>query len=194
MPPRQDDWSGPRPLATRAPYAVIALLAVVLAVAIVLAVRRDVDVPGQVAAHYVDMMAGTLRAELESADAASLERALAQKGAGFTPRIRSLEPDFTLAGGGLVQIEGRPAAFWYYRDRRSDVILAAAFTGSLAEVGQTTDVRNEAAPPLHVYRKATQTVVFWRDGAQVYTASSTLPGERAVAMARRLASGTKPAR
>lgn len=188
----REDWSGPRPLALGTPVAALAVLAIVLAAVLVLALWREVDIPALVAAHYVDLMAGALPVQVESSDAGDLAPALAQRGLAFTPRIASLEPEFTLLGGGTHSLSDRPAAFWYYRNPRSDMVLAEAFTASLADLGRPAEVRDEPPLRLHVFRKTTQTIVFWQEDGEVYGVTSTFPGERAVALARRLAAPAEP--
>lgn len=191
MPPREDDWSGPRPLALGTPVVVVALLAAVLAAVLVLAVRRDVEIPAEVAAHYVDLMAGALPLQIESADPQAVAEALGGRGLGFVPRVRDLEPEFALVGGGVHELADRPAAYWYYRDRRSEMILAEAFTGTVAEAGRAADIRDEPPVTLHVFRKTTQTIAFWQTGPEVYVMTATLPGERSIALAGRLAAGSE---
>lgn len=190
----QDDWSGPRPLALRRPFVAVAALALVLVAALFVAVRRDVDIPAQVAAHYVDLMAGALPLEAKDSDPEALARALAAQGAGFLPAIRPLDPAFALLGGGVHRLADREGAYWYYRDARSDMVLVEAFTAALDELGPAADIRETPPPALYVFRKTTQTLVFWAEGHQVYAMTSTLPGERVIALARRAAPGGKDVR
>ena len=187
-----DDWSGPRPLASGAPLLVGGVLVLLLVTVLVVALRPGADVPSEVAAHYVALMAGTLQPGIETRDGEALSRRIADPALGFTPRVGELGPEFALVGGGVHRLGERPAAFWYYRDRRADVLLAEAFAGTLDDVGRPGEVRGEPPVPLHVFRKTTQTLVFWQEGTEVYVVTTTLPGERTIALAQRLAAGSRP--
>jgi hypothetical protein len=74
-----------------------------------------------------------------------------------------------------------------YTSRAADRVLVEAFQGRLDGLGQPDDTRTEPKPPLRLYRKTTQTIVAWQDGALVYAVISTLPTEQVVAIGRRLA-------
>ena len=130
------------------------------------------------------MMAGSLVPTVESGDAATLAREMVAEGAAVTPRIVSLEPDFTLLGGRPHTVAGRPAAAWFYRSRSVDSALGLAFEGRLADLGPPDDIR-QAGITLHVFRKTTQTIVCWQEGPLVYAFISTIPGEVVIALARR---------
>jgi hypothetical protein len=180
------DWSGPRPLVRGAPVVVGAIVAALALGALIVALTRDPGRPSRIAAHYVAMMAGALSPRFETADPVELSAALARSDLGFTPSVASLEPEFTLLGGDVHELDGRPIAAWFYRDSRADMVLVEAFAGTLRDLGEPEDVRTERQPALHIFRKTTQTLAFWEGGDVVYVLVTTLPGERAVTLARRL--------
>ena len=181
----------PRPLVRGAPVVVGAVVLLVAAVVLVIALTREGGLPSDVAADYVAMMAGTLAPEHGIDDPQALSRTLALADPAFAPRIASLGPEFRLMGGGAHRMRGRPAAVWFYRDRRSELVLAEAFVGTLGDVGTPEHVRSDRRPALHVFYKMTQTLVFWQEGQLVYVLVATLPAERTIALARRAASGAR---
>jgi len=194
LPHDHDDgsWSGTRPLVQGPPLVIGAVVALAALVVLVVALTRDPGVASRLAAHYVALMAGALSPDIPLDDPAALSAALARAGAGFTPRIGSLEPQFTLLGGDVHELDGQPIAAWFYRDNRADMLLAEAFAGTLDVLGEPDDVRRDREPALHIVRKTNQTIVFWQEETLVYVLIATLPGERTVTLARRLSA--RPAR
>jgi hypothetical protein len=136
-------------------------------------------------------MAGSLVAEHAMGDPLALSRALARTQPAFAPRIASLRPEFVLLGGAAQTHRGRPAAVWFYRDGRSEMVLGEAFVGTLEELGTPEHVRRDRTPALHVFYKNTQTLVFWQEGPLVYVLVATLPSERTIGLARRAANGSR---
>ena len=183
--------AGPRPLVRGIPVVVGLTVLLVAVIALAIALTRDPGPPSDVAADYVAMMAGSLAPGHAGPDAQSLSRALSQAGLPFAPRIVSLEPEFRLLGGRTHSVRGRPAAAWFYRDGRSEMVLAETFFGTLAELGKPEHVRSDRSPALHVFYKTTQTLVFWQEGSLVYAVAATLPSERTIELARRLASAPR---
>ena len=178
-----------RPLVRGIPV-VLGLFALLVAASVLIVVlTRDAGWPADVAADYVAMMAGSLAPEHAIADPSALSRALAHSEPTVTPRIAPLGPEFMLLGGAAHTLRERPAAVWFYRDARSELMLGEAFVGTLAELGTPEHVRSDRAPALHVFYKNTQTLVFWQEGPLVYALVATLPSERTIRLARRLASG-----
>jgi hypothetical protein len=141
---------------------------------------------------YTSMMAGSLTPTVQTADPATLAHALARHDIGFTPRIVSLEPEFTLLGGRPHTFAGKRAAAWFYRSPSVDSALAEAFEGRIEDLGPPDDVRQEPDVALRIFRKTTQTIACWQEGPLVYAFISTVPGETAIALARRHASPAPP--
>ena len=141
---------------------------------------------------YTAMMAGSLAAEVQTADPSTLSAALAGQGLPFAPRVIALEPDFTLLGGRLHQVEARKGAAWFYKAPSAELAIAEAFEGRLEELGPPDETRTDASRALHVYRKTTQTIVCWQEGATVYSFASTLPSETVIGLARRLLGPVAP--
>jgi hypothetical protein len=183
--------NGPRPLVRGFPVVLGASVIAVAVIVLVIVLTRDPGLPADIAADYVKMMAGSLAPDRAMSDAEALSRALARAEPSFTPRITPLDPEFRLQGGRAHDVRGRPAAVWFYRDARSEMVLAEAFVGTLAELGTPEHVRRDRPPALHVFYKTTQTLVFWQEGPLVYAAVATLPSERTIGLARRLASGSR---
>jgi hypothetical protein len=190
LPPAAHDdtaWTGPRPRVTGAPVVVGAVLIGLVIVVITVTLTRSPDIVAKLSLDYVSMMAGQLVPEREERDPQAL--------AGWfgshlpaAPRIVPLEPEFTLLGGRRHTVDGRRAAAWFYESPTADRAIAEAVDVRLADMPEPDETRTGAGPPLHVYRKQTQTLVVWEEGGLVYVFISTLPGERVIALARRLAS------
>jgi hypothetical protein len=185
--PRDDsDWSGPRPLVTGTPVVVGAIIVLLVLVMMIASVGRQ---PGFVAAlsqEYSRMMAGSLTPETRTSDADRLASAL-RVVLPFPVKVASLEPQFVLQGGRPTEVQGHTVAAWMYTARTADRVLVEAFQGRLDGLGPPDDTRSEPKPQLRLYRKTTQTIAAWQDGALVYAVISTLPTEQVVAIARRLA-------
>ncbi len=190
MPPHDqraaDDWTGPRPLVTGTPVVVGAIIILLVMVVMFASIGRR---PGFVAAlsqQYTEMMAGSLTPETQTNDADRLASAL-RIVLPFPVKVTSLEPQFVLQGGRPTEVQGRPVAAWMYTSQAADRVLVEAFQGRLDSLGPPDDTRTDPKPSLHLYRKTTQTIVAWQDGALVYAVISTLPTEQVVAIGRRLA-------
>lgn len=182
-------WSGPRPLVRGTPVVVGVTIALLAFGLLAFLLSRQPGLASRVSAHYVDVMAGELTAEIRSADPAVLSREMAGAGLPFAPRITGLDPEFDLLGGTVHELDGRPIGAWFYQNARADVVLVEAFMGSIADLGEPGQVRSERAPSLHLFQKSSQTLLFWEEGDVVYALVSTLPAEHSVALARRLAAG-----
>jgi hypothetical protein len=184
---QSSEWSGPRPRVTGAPVVAGAVIIGIVLVAMLASLTRRPGVASVLSQDYTAMMAGSLAAEIQTADPAALSAALVGQGLPFTPSIAALEPEFTLLGGRRHDVEARRGAAWFYRSASAELAIAEAFEGELDDLGPPDEVRTDGPRPLRVYRKATQTIVCWQDGGQVYAFTSTLPSEVVLGLARRLA-------
>jgi hypothetical protein len=180
-----DQWTGARPLVSGRPVFIGVLVAGVAIAAVLLSLGRTPGLAATLSADYTAMMAGSLAPSVQDADPGTLAHALARGGLGFTPRIVSLEPEFSLLGGRPHTFAGRRAAAWFFRSPSVDSALAEAFDGRLDELGPPDDTRTDRGVTLHIYHKTTQTIACWQDGPLVYAFISTIPSERVIALARR---------
>jgi hypothetical protein len=160
--------------------------------ALLMSVGRTPGPASKLSQDYTAMMAGSLAPTVQGADGPALGRSLAAAALGFTPRIVSLEPEFTLLGGRPHRFESRPAAAWFYRSPSVDSALAEAFQGRLDDLGPPDDTRQEPGVTLHIFHKTTQTIVCWQEGPLVYAFISTIPSEVVIALARRHAARFAP--
>ena len=180
-------WTGSRPIVS-GPPVVVGIVVIAIAIGLILAtLGRSPGLPAALSQAYTALMAGTLRAEVRAADPSALAARLRDAGAGFAPRIVLLEPEFSLIGGQVRDLHGRPAAAWIYPAPDMERMLGIAFRGTLADLGAPDDDRRDPPPPLQIYRKMTQTIVCWQEGDFVYSVITTLPSERVIALARRAA-------
>jgi anti-sigma factor RsiW len=168
-----------------------AILVLVAMAALVASFRRDPGLAVRISQEYVAMMAGTLTPAVSGGDAVTIAGQLSRTLA-FTPPIQPRVGDFNLVGGRVHQLDGRPVAVWFYRADSAEMALGMAFAGTLTELGPADETRTGAHPPLTIFRKSSQTLVFWQDGELLYVFVATLPGERVIGMARQLATVTAP--
>jgi hypothetical protein len=187
-PQQAGQWTSARPLVSGAPVFVGAAIVGLAVAAALMSLGRTPGLASKLSQDYTSMMAGSLAPTVQDADAATLARALARQDLGFTPRIVSLEPEFALLGGSLHTFAGKRAAAWFYRSPSVDSALGEAFEGRVEDLGPPDDVRQDARVTLRIFRKTTQTIACWQEGPLVYAFISTVPGETAIALARRHAS------
>lgn len=183
-----ESWSGPRPLVSGTPVIVGLVGALVLVGVLGFLLTREPGLAARISTHYVDTMAGELTPRIRSRQPEAIARGLADAGLPFTPRVIALDPDLELVGGAVHDVSGRPVGAWFYRNTHAETVLVEAFRGTLDELGEPDQTRADRDPPLHVFHKASQTLLFWQEESLVYVLVSTLPAERASALARRLAS------
>jgi hypothetical protein len=182
----RDDWTGPRPLVTGTPVITGAIIVLLVLVVMIASVGRRPGFVALLSQEYTRMMAGSLTPETRTTNADRLASAL-RVVLPFPVKIVPLDPPFVLQGGLSTEVEGHTVAAWMYSSPGGDRVLVEAFQGRLESLGPSDDTRREPAPQLRLYRKTTQTVAAWQDGALVYAVISTLPTEQVVAIARRLA-------
>jgi hypothetical protein len=184
-------WTGSRPIVS-GPPVVIGIAVIAIAIGVIAAtLGRSPGLPAALSQAYSALMAGTLTPEIRVTDPSALAARLRDAGAGFAPRIVPLEPELSLIGGQLRDLQGRPAAAWIYEAPDRERMLGIAFRGTVADLGEPDDMRPDPPPALQIYRKMTQTIVCWQEGDLVYSVITTLPSERVIALARRAA--TRPA-
>jgi hypothetical protein len=164
----------------------VVILGIAMA-ALLMSLGRTPGLASKLSQDYTAMMAGSLAPTVRDADALTLASALGRQGLGFTPRVVSLEPEFSLLGGRPHTFAGRSAAAWFYRSPSVDSALAEAFGGQLADLGPPDDTRQVGGTTLHVFRKTTQTIACWQEGPLVYAFISTIPSETVINLAGRQA-------
>ena len=123
------------------------------------------------------------RAGRRRADAGACARERARSG--FTPRIVSLEPEFTLLGGRPHTFAGRPGRGLVLPLAGGGLGPGRGVRGRLEDLGPPDDTRQDGGVTLHIFRKTTQTIACWQEGPLVYAVISTIPSETVIALARR---------
>lgn len=191
--PEAGDWTGPRPRVTGRPVVIGGVIIGVVLVAMLASLTNRPGLAAKISQDYSSMMAGQLQAEVQTSRPDTLAASLAEQGLPFVPRVAGLDPDFVLLGGRHHDMEARKGAVWFYKAPSAELAIAHAFEGQLDALGTPDDTRTDGARTYHIFRKTTQTIVTWQDGAQIYAFTSTLPGEVVIGLARRLAGATAPA-
>lgn len=122
---------------------------------------------------------------IRSGDIPTIERHLAERG-GPTLRVRVIDlamMGWRPEGGAIVQLAGRPAALYSYRNEASERLFCQMFEGRLDELPATADVRTHRGFQFKVFRQADLTLVFWQEGPLVCVLAARLPPDAVVALA-----------
>ncbi len=186
------------PAAPRPRRLIRMALAVAAAAAIaVFWLTRGIDLPAQdlataALADADSARAGRHEVGLATADAAALTRFHRENGIAFRSRVLDLAMmGWTLEGGGVDDLAGRPSAFALYRDAAGRWLVCRMFEGEFAALPSPQSRFEAGGFTFHVYRNATTTAVFWREGDVLCVLSSDLPEEqvRALAVAKAMLPG-----
>ena len=90
---------------------------------------------------------------------------------------------FTLSGGRVHIVAGRPSALFAYRDSGGAWLLCQMYPGTVDELPAGSDVRTRDGIRFHTFRREAVTVVFWQEGAIVCALASDLPPAQVVELA-----------
>lgn len=175
---------GERPLANPGPVLAMAALGVIAAVILAFSMFRDPGMPAHLSDSYMRVAGDVVTAEIAAGDATELSARLAGGPAGAVrvPALASL--GYRLEGGGTVELGSTPAAIAIYRNPLRDLIVWHAFTGDVAALPGTADVRDDGGRSFHLHYKAATIIAAWQQGRHVVTITSTLPAEQVMAIAR----------
>jgi anti-sigma factor RsiW len=163
-------------------FAAAAAAVVLVALAVFLA--RPRDLPALVAKDYSEFSAGRLPLELETADAAALERFFADRGVRFRTRVLDLAMmGYRLVGGSVLGESGRKRAFFVYRGEGNRLLACQMYEGDLRRLRNPMAVHRKGDFTFLVFREEGQTQVFWQEGDVVCVLASDIPPEEVLQLA-----------
>lgn len=145
---------------------------------------RTPQIPAVISVDYTKVAGSVLVIEEHQSDPHALQAALASRQPAFEVAVPNLSAQgFALEGGSVHPVVGRPGIVAIYRNALQDLVVWHQFAGTIADLPDTTDVREEKGRRYYVHRKSTNILVFWQDGSRVDVLTSSLPSEQVVALA-----------
>lgn len=147
--------------------------------------RRDpVDLATALGQDFERTVGGTLPLSLPVTAPAELERRFAAEGIPFPTHVYDLGMmGFTLSGGRVHSVAGRPSALFAYRAANGPWLICQMYPGTTDELPAGSDVRTRDGIRFHTFRRGAVTVVFWQEGAIVCALASDLPTAQVVELA-----------
>ena len=142
------------------------------------------DVPAQAARDLGAVGSRSLPLEMQTSDAAALERYFADAPNG--PRVRVIDLGMTgipLDGGVRHTIGGRPSALYSYRTPSGARLVCQMYAGRLSDLPPPDSARDNNGFHFQVYTRGAVTVVFWQEGDLVCVLASELPAGEVIALA-----------
>ena len=127
---------------------------------------------------------GQLPHAIVTADEAVLE-GFFERQLGFPARVIDLRMmEYTLAGGRVHELQGRPSALYAYRGPGGRVVLCQMLLGTLGELPPPDRVHEERGFTFQVYERGELTAVFWLEGEVLCVLVSDMPAPELLGLAR----------
>lgn len=176
------DTRAPATPPARLPWLALAALAAALVLAAVLWWRPTGDLPdaaaGHVRAHAARQL--TLTSDATTADAV---HAYLTPRVAFPVRVFDLGMmGFSVAGAGVVDLAGRPAAAWIYQGA-AGWLLCEMLLATPDDLPAADETRTANGIVFHIYHRDGGTQVFWAEGDVLCVLASTLPADDVVELA-----------
>lgn len=169
---------------------VVGVVAFVLMAAVYFFSRTSTDLPAAAATHVAAIQTQRLTLENPATDAAALQDYLTER-MSFPVRVFDLAMmGYTISGGGVLDVDGRPAAAWVYRGANG-FLLCEMFVASLDDLPPPEETRVVNDITFHIYHRGGNTQVFWEEGDVLCVLASTLPARDIIDLA--IAKAMKPA-
>jgi hypothetical protein len=177
-----------RPLANPAPILIVVAIGAIALIAGIVSIVRNPTVPAVISEDYSRVAAHLLLPEVRGSDPARVSGALGARQPALTARLPTLSGDgYTLEGGAVRIMVGKPGVVAIYRNRAMDLVVVHAYEGSLGDLPGPPEVRQVDGQHLVLQRKATNILAFWQDGPTVMVLTASLPVEQVVKLAARAA-------
>ncbi len=183
VPPQEarDQWA-----ATRRRWIAIAAAAAAALVVYVALGRgtTPLDLPAQAARDLGAVGSRALTLELQTSDAAALERYFAEAPNG--PRVRVIDlgmMGIPLDGGVRHVLDGRPSALYAYRTANGARLVCQMYEGRLGDLPPPDSALDNKGFHFQIYTRGAVTVVFWQEGDLVCVLASELPAGEVIALA-----------
>jgi hypothetical protein len=139
--------------------------------------------PEDAAASFRRYCASKLPLQIETRDAATLERYFAAEGVPFA--VRALDPAaYTLKGGRAQRMLNRQSSWCAYQGPRNTRFVFQMYPGSLAELPADAEFRWDRGRSFHIYTRQGATVVFWQERNLCCALISDASGEETIRLAQ----------
>jgi hypothetical protein len=184
----RDSHPSSRPLASPWPILIVIAIGAMAVIAAIASIVRQPTVPAVISEDYSRVAARLLLPGMRDADPSRLGRALMARQPALVVRLPSLSQDgYTLEGGAIRSMLGRPGVVAIYRNPAMDLVVVHAYQGVLSELPGPPEVRQTNNRRFVLQRKATNILAFWQVGPTVTVMTSSLPVEQVVRLAARAA-------
>lgn len=161
---------------------VVAAAAMLLIAGVYFISRPSVDLPLAAAAHVSELQAQRLTLESSTTDAEMLQGYLGQR-VSFRVRVFDLAMmGYTIGGGGVLDLDGRPTAAWVYRGPNGSLLCEMLVAG-LEDLPPPEETRVTNGFTFHIYHRDGGTQVFWEEGDVLCVLASTLPANEVIDLA-----------
>jgi anti-sigma factor RsiW len=142
------------------------------------------DLPGAAIESFRLHCEGQLPHAIVTSDEAVLERFF-QRQLGFPARVIDLRMmEYTLAGGRVHELQGRPSALYAYRGPGGRVVLCQMLPGTLEELPPADGTHEGRGFTFRVYERGDRTAVFWPEDEVLCVLVSDMPAPDLLALAR----------
>jgi anti-sigma factor RsiW len=144
---------------------------------------RGPDLPAAVTEAHEKYLNGEITLDIEDGRAESVDAFLAER-LPFPPRVFDLGMmQYTLLGGRVHTLAGRPSAFFVYRRAGGGIVICQMYQGSVDELPAGAERREHNGIPFHIYRRGARTVVFWQEGHVTCVLVSDIAAEDVIQLA-----------
>ena len=173
-----------RPLVEPLPFLIVFGIGLTAIVIVLISVFRPLPIPAIVSEDFTRVAGAVLVAEIRQSDPGLLSAMLVARQPAFAARVPDLRAQgFTLVGGRVRAVDGRPGVLAIYRNGLQELLVWQAYLGQLRDLPATGDVRDREGRQYVVHRKASHILVFWQDGPNVQVLTGSLPAEQVVTLA-----------
>jgi hypothetical protein len=118
--------------------------------------------PDEAATSFRQYCGGMLPLQIETSDAATLERYFAAEGVPFA--VRTLDrAAYTLKGGRAQRVLNRKSGWCAYQGPHNMRFAFQMHPGSLADLPPGAEIRWDRGRSFHIYTQQAATVVFWQE-------------------------------
>lgn len=146
--------------------------------------QAPADPVDEAVAAYIALRGGAADLERRTGDAAVLERFFNESVPESRVRVIDLGMmGWSLEGGALRRLGGRPSALYAYRSATGARLVCQMYQGRLSDLPAADATRAENGFEFRVYTRAGVTLVFWQEGELVCVLAADLPAADVVALA-----------
>jgi hypothetical protein len=139
--------------------------------------------PDEAVARFREYCANKLPLQIETSDAATLERYFEAEGISFPVRI--LDPaTYALKGGRIQRMLNRKSGWYVYEGPGNTRFVFQMYSGSIEELPGGAEIRLDRRWSFHVYGRHGATVVFWSESDLCWALISDASAEETIRLAQ----------